>query len=416
MSISKFVLLKNKKVNLTEKIKKEQTRQFTDLAGEGFRVIGFSYKEENNGKIEKDQIFLGMVAIVDPLRTSVPKAVKQAYAAGIKVIMITGDNPLTASSIGKEAGISSSPREVMIGSQLNDLTDEQLSSLLDKIKIFARTTPEHKLRIIKLLQKKGEVVTVTGDGVNDAPALKQADVGVAMGITGTDVTKETAAIVITDDNFATIIDAIEQGRNIFDNIKNAIIYLLACNLGEVIYILLAVIFNWTILTPLQLLYINLATDGLPAIALAFAPQNQDIMKMAPRRSLQILNRFDYRYILKMGLLTAFFSYLAIFSVGLRYQPIIVVTVLFTAIIVIQQLILVDLWLSQKPILKNLALLKKPIFLAGFLFPFILHPFIIYTPFLQQIFKVTSLSIIPLTVTLVATGLILIPMEINKKSV
>ena len=329
--------------------------------------------------------------------------------------MITGDNPLTASSIGKEAGISSNDNQVMIGNQLDQLSDSQLIPLLDKIKIFARTTPEHKLRLVKLYQQQGETVAVTGDGVNDALALKQADVGIAMGITGTDVTKETAHIIITDDNFATIIEAVGQGRNIFNNIKNAVVYLLACNLGEVIYILLAVIFNWTILTPLQLLYINLATDGLPAIALAFAPENKDIMKQFPRKSLQILNKVDYRYIFKMGLLTAFFAYLAIFSVGLKYQPIVVVTVLFTAIIMIQQFILVDMWLSQKPILKNLSLLRRPIFIVGFLFPFILHPFILYIPFLQQVFKVTSLSAIPLLVTLVVSGMIFVPMEINKKN-
>lgn len=415
LSISSQILIGNKPTPFSPHQISRIESEFERFARQGLRMIAFSYKESSNSDLEKDQIFLGFVGIADPVREEVLEAVRKTQEAGIKVIMITGDNPLTAEAIGIEAGIIKEGEDIITGKQLDDYSDEELMPILAKVKIFARTSPEHKYRLVKLLQKQGEIVAVTGDGVNDALALKQADVGVAMGITGTDVAKETAHMIITDDNFATLVGAVEQGRNIFNHIKNAIKYLLACNMGEVIYIIAAVIFQLPILTALQLLYINLVTDGIPAIALAFSPNDSNIMREKPRRVMTILGKLDFKYIFSVGILTAILAFVSFLPSVIFSQQKIAVTLLFTSIIVIQQFILVDLWLSHKSILTHFSLLKKPIFVLGFFFPFILHPFIIYHPFFQNVFSVTSLSFWYIISSIFISLLIFIPLELFKKN-
>ncbi|MEK7522573.1 MAG: cation-translocating P-type ATPase, partial [Patescibacteria group bacterium] len=335
LSISSQVLIGNKPTLLSPHYISQIETEFERFARQGLRMIAFSYKENNNSDLEKNHIFLGFVGIADPVREEVKEAVRKTQDAGIKTIMITGDNPLTAEAIGIETGIIKKGEDILTGKQLDDYSDEELIPLLSKVKIFARTSPEHKYRLVKLFQKQGEVVAVTGDGVNDALALKQADVGVAMGITGTDVAKETAHMIITDDNFATLVGAVEQGRNIFNHIKNAIKFLLACNMGEVIYILAAVIFQLPILTALQLLYINLVTDGIPAIALAFSPNESNIMREKPRRVMTILEKLDFKYIFLFGIITAVLIYVSLIPSFIFSQKIIATTLLFTSMIVVQ---------------------------------------------------------------------------------
>jgi len=414
LSISSYILIGNKVTPLRPHYISRIESEFERFARQGLRMIAFSYKENDNSDLEKNQVFLGFVGIADPVREEVKEAVRKTVEAGIKVIMITGDNPLTAEAIGVETGIIKEGDDIITGKQLDDYSDQELMPILAKVKIFARTSPEHKYRLVKLLQKQGEVVAVTGDGVNDALALKQADVGVAMGITGTDVAKETADMIITDDNFATLVGAVEQGRNIFNHIKNAIKYLLACNMGEVVYILTAVIFRLPILTPLQLLYINLVTDGLPAIALAFSPNDSNIMREKPRRVMTILEKLDFKYIFLIGIITAILAFVSLIPSFIFSQKTIAVTLLFTSIITIQQFILVDLWLSHKSIFTHFSLLKKPIFIVGFFFPFILHPFIIYHPFFQHVFSVTSLAFWYIVSSIFISLLIFIPLELFKK--
>ncbi|MCX7955922.1 MAG: cation-translocating P-type ATPase [Patescibacteria group bacterium] len=377
-----------KEIKKLTPVKKEQiSKEFEKFAQHGLRMIAFSYRNTDinkNKNLESNHIFLGFVGIADPVRVEVKEAVSKAQKAGIKVVMITGDNELTAEAVGIESGIVKKGEDILNGKTLREYTDEQLLEILPKVKIFARTHPEDKYRIVKLYQKLGEVVAVTGDGVNDALALKQAEVGVAMGKTGTDVAKDTAHIIITDDNFATLVEAIEQGRNIFVHIKNAIKYLLSCNIGEVIYILFALPLNLPIPTPLQLLYINIATDGLPAISLAFAPDDKKILEKPPKKTLSILEKVDFHYIFSVGFLT---MVLAGFSLFIKNNT----TAVFSAIIFIQQFILVDLFLSHRHIASNYKLLFKPIFIGAFLFPFVLQPFILYIPLLQKIFKVELLN-------------------------
>ncbi len=385
LSISNSIQIGEEVKPLTPTWRKKIEQEFESFAQKGLRMIAFSYKKPDKKSLEENQVFLGFVGIADPIRVEVKEAVEKAKIAGIKVVMITGDNELTAEAIGLEAGIITKGEDILTGKILREYSDEGLLKILPKTKIFARTNPEDKYRLVKLYQKLGEVVAVTGDGVNDVLALKQADCGVAMGKTGTDVAKDTAHIVITDDNFATLVSAIEQGRNIFIHIKNAIKYLLACNISEVFYIITALLFNWPILTPIQLLYINIATDGLPAISLAFSPDDKKILEKPPRKTMTVLDKIDFYYIFSVGfLMFIFISFIAIFKPNL--------TAVFTATVFIQQIILIDLFLSHRHIIPNFRLLFHPVFIAAFIFPFVIHPFLIYLPLFSQVFKLQPISI------------------------
>ncbi|MBI4180342.1 MAG: cation-translocating P-type ATPase, partial [Chloroflexi bacterium] len=265
------------------------------MAGDALRVLGVAYKRlpENaivSEDIEREMTFVGLAGMIDSPREEVKEAVRVCDAAGIKSVMITGDHQLTAVAIAKELGILKEGGLALTGAELDKMSDQQFESLVEKIAVYARVSPVHKLRVVEALTKKGHVVAMTGDGVNDAPALKRADIGVAMGITGTDVTKEVADMVLTDDNFASIVAAVEEGRVIFSNIKKYLMYLLSSNIGEVLLMATVILFGPLIGLPsgaipliaIQILFVNLVTDGLPAIALSVDPADPDIMKQKPR--------------------------------------------------------------------------------------------------------------------------------------
>ena len=231
---------------------------------------------------EHEMTLLGLVGMMDPPRTEAKTAVETCVAAGIVPVMITGDHPLTASSIAREVGILGN-RRVVSGLDLDAMTDQELERDIAEIAVYARVSPAHKLRVVETWQRRGEVVAMTGDGINDAPALKKADVGVAMGIAGTDVSREAAGMTLLDDNFATIVAAIEEGRIVFGNIKKYLMYLLSCNVGEIVLLAGAVLAGFPLpLSAVQILYVNLATDGLPALALAVDPPEADLMGRKPR--------------------------------------------------------------------------------------------------------------------------------------
>ena len=273
-----------------------------EMAKEALRVLGCAYKEidhipskEEMTQIENDLIFIGMVGMIDPPREEAKVAVEKCKTAGIKVVMITGDHKITATAIAKKLGILENEEEAITGLELEQMTDEELEKNVRKYSVYARVSPEHKVRIVTAWQKNGEVVAMTGDGVNDSPALKKADIGCAMGLVGTDVAKEAADVILTDDNFATVVSAVEEGRKIYDNILKVIQFLLSSNVGEIIVLFLAtlltpLISKWfeitdisslEILLPIHILWINLVTDSLPALALAFDPANSDIMERKP---------------------------------------------------------------------------------------------------------------------------------------
>ena len=226
---------------------------------------------------------MGLLGMLDPPRREVPKAIKSCHNAGIKVVMVTGDHPDTAAVIAQELEILQAGDKIMTGQQLDNISQIELERTVNGISVYARVSPRHKLRIVRALKKQGHIVAMTGDGVNDAPAVKEADIGIAMGISGTDVTKEASAMIIQDDDFSTIVAAIEEGRNIYDNIRKFIRYLLACNTGEVMTMFIAALLKLPLpLIPIQILWVNLITDGLPALALGMEPPEVGIMKRAPR--------------------------------------------------------------------------------------------------------------------------------------
>ncbi len=253
------------------------------MAGDGLRVLAIAKKAGASLEdAERDMTLLALVAMMDPPREEARAAVQTCEAAGIRAVMITGDHPLTASTIAKELGILKDAR-VISGRDLEAMSDEALDEVVTDIAVYARVSPADKLRVVSAWQSRGQVVAMTGDGVNDAPALKKADVGIAMGIAGTDVSKEAAGITLLDDNFASIVAAVEEGRIVFGNIKKYLMYLLSCNVGEILLLAGAVIAGLPMpLTAVQILYVNLATDGLPALALAVDPPEADLMRRRPR--------------------------------------------------------------------------------------------------------------------------------------
>lgn len=262
----------------------------SDLANQAMRVLSVAYrvldKEPDRyeaREIERELTFMGLIAMIDPPREEVKKAIEECEAAGIKTVMITGDHKNTAVAIAKELGFFKADSLALTGEELDKLRDEELLQEVEKIAVYARVSPEHKLRIVRAWRKKNEVVAMTGDGVNDAPAVKEADIGVAMGITGTDVTKEVSDMVVTDDNFASIVAAVEEGRGIYDNIKKFVHYLLSCNAGEILVMFASSLIGWPMpLLPIHILWVNLVTDGLPALALGVDPVDPNIMQRPPR--------------------------------------------------------------------------------------------------------------------------------------
>ena len=290
---------------LTEKDREIIRQQNQDFSMEGLRVLAFAYrdipdKHRLTAEDENHLVFLGLIAMMDPPREESKAAVAECIKAGIRPVMITGDHKITAAAIAKRIGILHDLSEACEGADIEKMSDDQLKELVPHISVYARVSPEHKIRIVRAWQQRGKIVAMTGDGVNDAPALKQADIGVAMGVTGTEVAKDAAAMVLTDDNFATIVKAVENGRNLYQNIKNAIQFLLSGNFGAILTVLCASVFGLPVpFASVHLLFINLLTDSLPAIALGMEPDHGEVMKEKPRSADEsILTR---NFLSKIGL-------------------------------------------------------------------------------------------------------------------
>ncbi|NLH46907.1 MAG: cation-translocating P-type ATPase [Acholeplasmataceae bacterium] len=287
LNIVTHVLRKGEVVPMTDEIKAQYMAIENQMSDNALRVLGAAYKEVDSiiapEEMEKDLILIGIVGMIDPPRLEVKDSIREAQQAGITLIMITGDHKNTAVAIAKELGIAQSLDQSITGSEIDEYTDEEFAENIKKYRVFSRVSPEHKVKIVRAFKAHGNIVSMTGDGVNDAPSLKFADIGVAMGITGTDVAKGAADMILTDDNFTTIVHAIEEGRNIYNNIKKAVTFLLSCNLGEVIAIFVAILLDMPVpLIATQILWVNLITDALPALALGVDPGDHDVMKMKPR--------------------------------------------------------------------------------------------------------------------------------------
>ena len=321
--------------NDLENYKKVITKNNEDMAKDALRVLSMAYKEidheptdEEMKDIEQDLIYVGMVGMIDPPRLEVKDAVDKCKKAGIKTVMITGDQKITAIAIAKSLGILQSEEEALTGAELEKMSDEDLTKNIRKYSVYARVSPEHKVRIVKAWQANGEIVAMTGDGVNDAPALKTADIGCAMGIVGTDVSKEAADVILTDDNFATIVSSVEEGRRIYDNILKAIQFLLSSNVGEVITLFVAILITPLLgnlfgidinlivpLLPIHILWINLVTDSLPALALAVDPPQKDVMDRKPNKNKSVFTKGMIWRIVYQGILIGVITIVA-FIVGL----------------------------------------------------------------------------------------------------
>ncbi len=386
---------------LTKKDKEDILNMNNKFAYNALRVLGFAYKNIKKGSsknnLEENLIWLGLVGIIDPPRKGVGAAVGECKRAGIRVIMLTGDNPLTAKAIALETDIQTS--EILTGEDLEKISDGGLIKKLDEgVNVFARLTPDQKLRIMSVLKQKENVVAMTGDGVNDALALKKADVGIAMGIRGTEVAKQASDLVLLDDNFVTIVSGIKEGRRIFDNTRKFVSYLLTCNIAEVAVIFFATLFvslKYPILLPVHLLWINLLTDGLPALALGVDPANPNIMKKPPRKkSEHIINKKLIYTIGIIGLKKTGMLF-AIFFLTLHFFDFLIArTTLFTGFVLFEFVRIGSIRATEK-----LKWTDNKLLLYSLGFSLLLQMIIIYTP-LNKLFKVTPLGIYPWIILLV----------------
>lgn len=320
----RFIEREGRRVELSSEEKRKIITANEEMASEALRVLAIAYrpfssriKGEGLARFESNLVFLGLVGLIDPPRKEAYQAVLSCFQAGIRPIMITGDQKLTARVIAGELGIIQDNEAVLTGEELAKLDFEQLKETVKDVQVFARISPEDKLRIVRALRENGEIVAMTGDGVNDAPAVKEADIGIAMGRKGTDVTREVASLILADDNFATIVKAIEEGRKIYNNIRKFIKYLLACNIGELLAIFLGIAMGLPLpLIPIQILWVNLVTDGLPALALGFDEDSDDLMKKKPRDPEEsILSRGMIGHIISEGVLIGISAILA-FLIGI----------------------------------------------------------------------------------------------------
>lgn len=401
---------------------KELLEQNREWAADGLRVLFFGYKvfDRNPGKLEAEQEkeldLLGMAAMIDPPREEVIEAIRECKTAGIKTVMITGDQPLTATAIAERLGmVEATSMDVRVGADLEKLSEEDFRNEIKHATVYARVSPEQKLNIVKALQTNGEFVAMTGDGVNDAPSLKQSDIGIAMGITGTDVSKEAADMILLDDNFATIVKAIREGRRIYANIKKFIFYVLSCNLAEILVILFAPVLGFAIpLLPIHILWINLVTDGLPGLALVAEPAEKDIMNRPPRPPKE--NLFAGGLITRIVLTGVVLTLAALFIQGwcvqegydVRTQQ----TAIFTTLCFIQLGNALSARSTYHSIFSSGIFANRGMW-AAIILTVILQLLIVYVPSLDTIFKTAALSWDVMSMVLLVTFMCIIFIEIIK---
>ncbi|MBK3496506.1 cation-translocating P-type ATPase [Viridibacillus sp. YIM B01967] len=396
--LSKIVKIETSKgiLNITEEHRKKIEEVNRDFSMNGLRVLAIAYKEiRGNQKVdsgfENDLIFVGLIAMMDPPRNESKAAVESCIKAGIKPVMITGDHKITATAIAKQIGILKDPSEAIEGYEIEGLTDQQLQEMVQDFSVYARVTPEHKIRIVKAWQEKGNVVAMTGDGVNDGPALKQADIGVAMGITGTEVAKDASAMILTDDNFSTIVKAISNGRSIYTNIKNAILFLLSGNAGAIFVVLYATVLGLPVpFAPVHLLFINLITDSLPAIAIGLEPHNKKTMKDKPRNiHTPLLNKKFTTQVMLEGLLIAISTIIA-FRMGMSMGDTLTATTMAFSTLCLSRLVHGFNSRSKESIFKIGVFSNKYTWLA-FLIGFLCLHLVLFVPSLTGVFEVATLN-------------------------
>jgi Ca2+-transporting ATPase len=383
--------------SFTEEDRRKIEEQNQEFSRGGLRVLGFAYKEiegchEMTLEDEQDLIFIGLIAMMDPPREESKAAVADCKRAGIRPIMITGDHKVTAAAIAKRIGILENESEACEGAVIDNMSDEELKDFVEGISVYARVSPEHKIRIVRAWQEKANIVAMTGDGVNDAPALKQADIGVAMGITGSEVSKDAASMVLTDDNFATIIKAVENGRNVYRNIKNSIQFLLSGNFGAILAVLYASIAGLPVpFAPVHLLFINLLTDSLPAIALGLEPHSKDVMDEKPRpMNESILTGSFLRKIGTEGLSIGVTTMIA-FLIGYADHNAVLASTMAFGTLCTARLVHGFNCKSDRPVVFTRRFFNNIYLIGAFLLGLILITGVMMIPGLQNIFKVQTLN-------------------------
>ena len=409
-----YIQIGGKIRKITEKDKKIILKANQEMANKALRVLGFAYREIDESEkieeknIERNLIFVGLQGMIDPPREEVKEAIKKCKSAGIKIMIITGDHKFTAIAIARELGLFKSNDEVLTGEELNKINDDQLFEIVDKIVIYARVSPHHKVRILNALKRKGYVVAMTGDGINDAPALKKADIGISMGITGTDVAKEASDMILVDDNFASIVNAVEEGRGIYQSIKEFVQYTLSSNLGEILVIFLAILIGWPLpLIAIQILWVNLLTDGLPGLALGLDPFDKIVMKKPPRKKGEkIVNRDVIENILIVGTVMCIgtlllFNYYGLGNVKAR-------SVAFTTLVMFQ-LFNVLTYRAKK---FKIEFHRSKFLIGSVIISLIMQIVILYPP-LNIAFKTTPLSGVDWVRIILVSFILYIVLEIRK---
>jgi Ca2+-transporting ATPase len=420
LSITANVWTGDQAVPLDDELRQRILAANNQLAQDGQRVLGVAFRPldelpaSSDGEILETQMtFIGLVGMIDPPRPEVRTAVETSRTAGIRPVMITGDHPLTALRIAKDLGIAAEDGQILTGQQLAQMSAADLETVVEDVSVYARVSPEHKLKIVEALQQRGHIVAMTGDGVNDAPALRRSDIGVAMGITGTDVSKEASDMVLLDDNFATIVRAVSEGRTIYDNIRKFIKYTMTSNTGEIIVMLLAPFFGLPLpLTALQILWINLVTDGLPGLALGVEPPERDTMKRPPYApSESVFARGMGLHILWVGPLMGLVS-LGIglwgYNTGNPYWQ----TMVFTTLTLSQMGHALSIR-SNRDSLFRIGLTSNKAMLGAVLLTFVLQLLITYVPFGQELFGIQALPLPYLLVSLLLSTAIFWAVEIEK---
>ena len=377
--------------------RKNITEQNVRFSKEGLRVLAFAYKPIESGvelseEDERDLTFLGLIAMMDPPREESKVAVEECMHAGIRPIMITGDHKITAAAIAKRIGILKDESEACEGAVIENMSDEELKDFVEGISVYARVSPEHKIRIVRAWQEKGNIVAMTGDGVNDAPALKQADIGVAMGVTGSEVAKDAAAMVLTDDNFATIVKAVENGRNLYQHIKNAIQFLLSGNFGAILTVLCASVMGLPVpFAPVHLLFINLLTDSLPAIALGMEPHSKGVMEQKPRpMNESILTK---QYLLSVGTegLCIGIMTMAAFLTGYRDHNAVLASTMAFGTLCMSRLVHGFNCKDSKPVIFTKRFWNNKYLIGAFVLGMLLITMVLLIPGVHGLFKVQTLN-------------------------
>ncbi|GED71524.1 calcium-translocating P-type ATPase, SERCA-type [Brevibacillus reuszeri] len=410
---STHILWKGELQPLSATLRHQVLEQTERMAGKALRVLAFAYKTLQGYRagqpintVESNLVFVGLAGMIDPPREEVRPAISLCHQAGIKTVMITGDHKVTAEAIARQIGLMRGYGEVLEGRELDSMSESELAEHAERVTVYARVSPEHKLRIVRALQSRGHVVAMTGDGVNDAPAIKTSDIGIAMGITGTDVTKEAADLVLRDDNFATIVAAVEEGRNIYDNIRKFIRYLLASNVGEILVMFFAMILGMPLpLVPIQILWVNLVTDGLPAMALGVDQAEKDTMYQHPRnKSENIFSRGLGWKIVSRGFLIGAMTLLA-FWLTLRENPNDLVhaqTVAFVTLVMAQLIHVFDCRSQYSVFHRNVF--ENKYLVWAVISSLVLVLGVVYIDVLQPIFKTTDLNFRDWALILVTSGI------------